>query len=159
MKTILFFAATAVCCLALYAADGSQTGTAGSQAASLANQGRFAEAAAKFEEAIKAEPANATLYLNLGLVCRELGRYRDAVSYLEKSVELDPELNTAYYNLALIYEALAVIPDKMGFAPDQENYLRKALSCWHKVLKLENNRHKRHTAIRHIKHISMRLPK
>ena len=63
------------------------------------NQGKFAEAAACYREAIACNSDYAEALNNLGNACRELGRIEDAERCLRQAVAIKP-LSNVHYNLA-----------------------------------------------------------
>jgi len=78
-----------------------------------------ADAAAILEEAAKADPSNAGIHLNLGLVYLKLDRIDDAEKNLQEAIRLDPNLSDAYLGLAHIW-------DKRGDPAIARMYLNRA---------------------------------
>jgi tetratricopeptide (TPR) repeat protein len=70
-------------------------------------QGRLAEAAAKYESLIGGYPQVPEVRSNLGAVYAALGRYDDAIEQYEKSLALRPEMANVRLNLALAYHKSA----------------------------------------------------
>ncbi|MDD4005270.1 MAG: tetratricopeptide repeat protein [Elusimicrobiaceae bacterium] len=120
------------------------------EATRLSNEGKQEEAIAKFNEAIRLAPENASLYLNLGLVYQGMGRYADAVSSIEKAISLGERGVRTYATLAFGYEALAV-STQPPLSP--RPYWDKARDAWTKVLSLETDPGKQHMARKHIDRI------
>ena len=56
----------------------------------LWNQGKIAEAKAKFEEALKADPNHADAHYQLGMALLNEGKLPDAVGAFEKYLSLAP---------------------------------------------------------------------
>ncbi len=74
------------------------------EATQLHEQGKYAEAARKYEEALKRETSNATLYANYGLTLQALKRYKEAVTAYDKALALEPENATYYYYKGTAYD-------------------------------------------------------
>ena len=64
------------------------------------NDGRFADAAALFERALKVERSDAVLWMNLAQARRKLGDFEGAVAAASKALELDPKQAVARRLLA-----------------------------------------------------------
>ena len=71
----------------------------------LRDQGRFAEAAARYEAALAIQPEYVSARINLGAVLMALGRPDDAVAQLRAAARLDPQAAGAHYNLGLVFGA------------------------------------------------------
>lgn len=69
------------------------------QGIALRRQGKLAEAARAYEQAIETAPALAEAHYNLGIVRRDQGRIRDAAQCWRRAVELKPNFIPAYNNL------------------------------------------------------------
>ncbi|NLO90772.1 MAG: tetratricopeptide repeat protein [Elusimicrobia bacterium] len=110
-------------------AFAQDTASLAADGAALARQGQYAQAKAKFQQAISADPDNATLHLSLGLTCRKLREWDNAAVSLEKAAELDPKLYQANSALALLYEGMAI------WRPIQKpGYIQKARKNWQAVI-------------------------
>jgi hypothetical protein len=83
-------------------------------------QGRLPEAEARFTQALKLDPANAEIWINLGATRYAGGRLPDAAQAFKRAIELAPENATGYYDLAL-----CALQD--GHAPEGKALLRQAL--------------------------------
>ncbi len=57
---------------------------------SLMQEGRFEEALALFEEALKLDGGDPDLWNRAGVALRSLGRYTESVEYFERSLRIDP---------------------------------------------------------------------
>jgi tetratricopeptide (TPR) repeat protein len=66
---------------------------------------------ATYRKAVEVEPANARVWLNLGLAHAEAGQHAEAVVVYRRSIELDPRQPLAYINLGI---ALVVQGDRNG---------------------------------------------
>ena len=64
-------------------------------------EGRFAEAAKAFEQAVKLDPENGNAYYGLGNVYSEMGRWADAANAYYKAVSLNKDDVEAYNNLGV----------------------------------------------------------
>jgi tetratricopeptide (TPR) repeat protein len=67
--------------------------------------GRYDDAIAAYEAAIKFEPEVASNYLQAARALRGAKNDTDAIRYLEKTTEIDPMIQEAYGELAAIYAA------------------------------------------------------
>jgi tetratricopeptide (TPR) repeat protein len=123
-------AATALLVLALSAALAAQ-GVPGSKASLAARQGwdairdgRNADAASAFAEAVAAEPRDPSLHLGAGLAAYLLGRRDDARTFLREALTLAPNFTSASLLLGeILYrdseadEALRVYEAAQQYAP------------------------------------------
>lgn len=125
--------------LSLFAVSARASETPAEAATRAAGEGRYEDAVASFEEAVRLEPKNASLHLGLGLAYQSVKRYRDATLTLEKAAALAPESADARYSLGLLYEAAAADPAITGepkTPASAAKLRRKAVSAWEAVLKL-----------------------
>lgn len=124
------------------------------EAVELSNRGAYTEAVGKFQEAIEQEPGNASLYLAMGLVYKNMNSFGEAITTIKKATELQPNYAEAYYSLALLYEAEAL--DVTGTLPEEgcKEFWKEAKGSWQKVLEFEKNPRKREVARKHIEKIS-----
>jgi hypothetical protein len=74
-------------------------------AAYLAKRGMPKAALAFQEYAVRMQPADATLWLNLGTIRRTNRSNGPAVTAYKKAIELDPGNALAHYNLGAVYDA------------------------------------------------------
>lgn len=77
----------------------------------LAGQGRWNEAVAQYEEALKDAPNHVEARNNLGNAYSELGRAADAYSCWIRTLEQDPSNFTATYNLGTWYAEQSQLPE------------------------------------------------
>lgn len=70
----------------------------------LYRQGKFNEAIAKYNLAIKKDPKFALAYHNRGLAFRKKGMYDRAVADYTRVIQLKPDVDVVYYNRSLAYE-------------------------------------------------------
>jgi tetratricopeptide (TPR) repeat protein len=105
MKKILLL--TLLACATLTPAHGAprQDGTRGDvyyrDGARFALEGRLAEAAKAFEQAVALDPSNGNAHYALGNVYAEMGRWADAVNAYYKAVSLNREDVEAHNNLGV----------------------------------------------------------
>src|SRR3954468_3969907 len=64
-------------------------------------EGRFAEAASAFEQAVRLDPSNGNAYYGLGNVYSEMGRWADAANAYHKAVSLNRDDVEALNNLGI----------------------------------------------------------
>ena len=101
MKKIVLF--VLIACAAAFDVNAVQGG-AGAYArdgARFALEGRLAEAASAFEQAVALEPANGNAHYALGNVYAEMGRWADAVNAYYKAVSLNKDDVEALNNLGV----------------------------------------------------------
>ncbi|HEX8499725.1 MAG TPA: tetratricopeptide repeat protein [Pyrinomonadaceae bacterium] len=106
MKKILLFALLACAtCVSWTAARAAQGGLRGEvyyrDGARFALEGRLAEAAKAFEQAVALDPSNGNAFYALGNVYAEMGRWADAVNAYYKAVSLNKEDVEALNNLGV----------------------------------------------------------
>lgn len=89
---------------------------------SLGKQGRFAEAEALLNEALRLNPTLVDAYSNLGIVLAMQGKMQEARYYFTEAIRLNPNHSTAHYNLGLVLAA--------------EGNLKQAISHYTEALRL-----------------------
>lgn len=97
-------------------------------------------AVAALEQAIKADPNNAELWVLLAFANRKLDRIDKAQEAFEKASSLDPRNQESLYMLGLIYE--------------KKDRKADALRVWKQYLEVSTNPEKRAVAEKHIHHLS-----
>lgn len=130
--------------------------TPAEEATQLAGEGRFEDAVSRFQEAIRREPKNSSLYLGLGLVYQSLQRYSEAIRALRKAAELAPKSPDPFYSLGLLYEAAAVNPMLLGNTAGDASprrYRQKARAAWKNVVRLSKDPKRIVVAKEHLKRI------
>lgn len=107
-------------------AEASQHNERGNQ---LFSEGRWAEAEAEYDAAIRLESSNATYHGNRSGALRQMGRYNDAIAAAERSVSLNPYDPYLHNSLGLAYdvadrgsESLASFERAMELAPETAVY-------------------------------------
>jgi Flp pilus assembly protein TadD len=70
----------------------------------LKDEGTLEEAAAKFQEALEADPNYALAHSALGVVCGKLGRHEEAIEHALRVCELEPQDPFSYTALSVIYQ-------------------------------------------------------
>jgi tetratricopeptide (TPR) repeat protein/protein involved in polysaccharide export with SLBB domain len=108
MKKFLLFVLLACASLhpAAFASDGAKSPQGGADVyyrdgARFALEGRLAEAAKAFEQAVALDPDNGNAYFALGNVYAEMGRWADAVNAYYKAVSLNRNDVEAHNNLGV----------------------------------------------------------
>ncbi len=91
----------------------------------LLAQGKLAEAAACYQQAIDIDPGFADGYLNLGFVLKEQKRYTEAERALKQAVLLNPKLEDAHYLIGTIAQ--------------QQGKLNEAIESFNAALSLKPN--------------------
>ncbi|HZW34531.1 MAG TPA: tetratricopeptide repeat protein, partial [Isosphaeraceae bacterium] len=71
-------------------------------------QGKLAEAADHYAEALRISPGYAGSHNNLGIICSRQGKFAEATAHFRAALQSDPEDDEAYNNLAMI---LATCPE------------------------------------------------
>ena len=71
-----------------------------------AELGRYAEAIAEYDEAIRLRPDYAKAYFGRGNARARLGRHAEAIADYDEAIRLQPDLAEAYYNRGLAYASL-----------------------------------------------------
>jgi tetratricopeptide (TPR) repeat protein len=122
-----------------------------------ATQGKLAEAAAHYEQAIRDRPDYAEAYENLGLVLARQGRLAGAIARYEQAVRLRPDYAKAHYNWAMalaaqgrLDEAGAHFRETVRIKPDfvlahynwaialaQQGKLTEAIARYQEVLRIK----------------------
>lgn len=73
----------------------------------LRNQGKWREALAEYQKAIKVAPDDENLFYNMGMACAEGREFREAQVYMLKALAINPDLPrtavTIAYNIALVF--------------------------------------------------------
>jgi Flp pilus assembly protein TadD len=72
----------------------------------LAEAGMTADAVVYYDVALRLDPDDAVLWINLGTLQRQLGNYGNAASAYGKALGIDPNHAAAHYNLGAAYDAL-----------------------------------------------------
>jgi tetratricopeptide (TPR) repeat protein len=127
------------------------------EAKAMVAEGRYEAAVGRFEEALRADPKNASLHLGLGLALQSLKRYPEALEALEKASRLAPDSPDSFYSLALLYEAAATDPGLLAGPQDagaRRRFRRKARAAWEQVLRLSKDPKRAGTAKEHLARIA-----
>jgi predicted O-linked N-acetylglucosamine transferase (SPINDLY family) len=84
--------------------------------------GRFADACARYGEAVQVAPRYAKAHLNLGIALEALGRLAEAAASYEAVLAMEPAHPYAHYNLGKLHFT-------RGAPQKAERHLRAALEC------------------------------
>ena len=68
----------------------------------LSDDGRWEEAMAEYDEAIRLDPQLALAYNNRGVAYKNLGKHQRAIEDFDAAIRLDPQLAMAYNSLPSI---------------------------------------------------------
>lgn len=106
-----------------------------SEAADLAELGRYDEALALFRVLLKTDSNNAAIWNNIGIIRFRQGEYRDAVNAFGQAADIDPSDTHALFNksLGLVHlgketEALRALDKVLTLDPrDNEAQSQRAL--------------------------------
>lgn len=154
------YTALLILCVALLSSTSHGASTPSEDAPQLASQGKFAEAVKKFEEAIRSDSKNASLFLGLGLAQQSLRKYPEAIQALEKAAKLAPNSADAFYSLGLLYEAAATDPSLLGEPKsdaNQKRFWQMARQNWEQVVRSSKDIKRVATAKEHLNRISEAL--
>ncbi|MDX2270787.1 MAG: tetratricopeptide repeat protein [Cyanobacteriota bacterium] len=96
------------------------------EAMAAAEQQNWSKAVDLYQQAVAAEPNNASLHNNLGVALRRQGDLAGAIVAYQRTLQLDPSLNPVYVNLGLALlleqrwaEALAVLLEAETRIPEE----------------------------------------
>src|SRR5262249_7352630 len=90
----------------------------------LGGQGLFAEAAACFHQALKADPQCADAHFYLGLVLEEQGQFLEAAARYGRALEIDPQRQDAAGNLGNLGNVRMVAGDLNSAIACYESFVR-----------------------------------
>ena len=76
------------------------------KAMKLHHAGRSAEAEAAYKSVLTANPKNAGVLHNLGVIAAEAGRRKEAIGYFDRAIVSDPQYASAHFNKANALRAL-----------------------------------------------------
>ena len=109
----------------------------------LEDDGRMAEAAAAYREALRATPRNATVHFNLANTLFSLGELEAAAEHLRQAVEIDPRDALAWNNrgvvldeLGQLAEAVAAFRRSLALQPSYQD-ARHNLECTLQKLRID----------------------
>jgi tetratricopeptide (TPR) repeat protein len=71
--------------------------------------GRFEEAIASYDEALKFKPDDHEVWNNRGFALGNLARYEDAIASYDEVLKFKPDFHVAWYNRACAYGVLGNI--------------------------------------------------
>jgi len=74
-------------------------------------QGKYAEAAQTYRQALQIDPNVAEIHFNLGVALANLGRLDDAMACYRKAIALNPRLAVAHFNLGFALQQLGQFAD------------------------------------------------
>jgi tetratricopeptide (TPR) repeat protein len=91
----------------------------------LGNLGRYEDAIASYDEAIKFKPDKDAAWYNRGFALDNLGRFEDAIASYDEAIKFKPDKDAAWYNrgialrnLGRYEEAIASYDEAIKFKPD-----------------------------------------
>ncbi len=123
----------------------------------LKKQGKYEEAAAHLQKAIKADPNYTPARNNLGSILQELGRLEEAMTCYQNALKINPNFHPSISNIASIYllkgelnkaaegfhRVLKIKPDyvhalyHLGLVYKQQTKLEDAIKLFQKAVKLQ----------------------
>ena len=126
------------------------------EAMELHHAGRRADAEAAYKSVLKANPKNAGVLHNLGVIAAEAGRRKEAIGYFDRAIASDPHYASAHFNKANALRALghgdaavacyrqtvALVPDHyeahlaLGVMWNAQGYRDRALDHFARTLEL-----------------------
>lgn len=132
MRTIAFLL---LCCFS--SIGFSQNDQIFSEANTLYNDGKYAEAIDKYESILDSEQHSAELYFNLGNANYKLNNIAPSIYYYEKALQLEPKNKDLQNNLAfaqnMTIDAIEEVP-KVGFSRLTNNVVNTfATDTWAKI--------------------------
>lgn len=109
----------AVITLNVFAQDKGSIGDLIKEGVQLNDQGKYAEAIAKYNEALKIDPENAQANYEMGFTQVQSGKGNDGIPYAEKAIEKSnsPQLKAACY-------------DMLGSIYDNDHQTQKAIEAY-----------------------------
>jgi tetratricopeptide (TPR) repeat protein len=103
------------------------------QADKLKDEGKLEEAAAKFQEALHADPGYSLAHSALAVVLQKLGRHEEAIKHAVKVCEQEP-------NDPFSYTALSVTYQRAFAGTNNQQYIRMAEDAMEKSRMLQSGR-------------------
>lgn len=112
---------------------GSRSGDLVNEGLHLFREGKYAEAEAKYKQAIETFPENEVAHGNMGHVLLKQGKIEEAIPWLEKALQLDPHLDGVPETLK--QARVAMRKKSASLSEEQKRELRKptAKSFWGRI--------------------------
>ena len=79
-------------------------------------QGDLINAENRYREAIKIDYRHHSVFMNLGVICKNSGRMEEAIFLYKKAIEISPNEPDGYRNLANLYLILCNFEDAIAFS-------------------------------------------
>lgn len=103
------------------------------EADKLKDEGKLDEAAAKFNEALQADPRYALAHSALAVVLQRLGKHDEAITHAQKACELEPDDPFSHTAMSVIYQ-------RAYAGTGEQQYIRLAEEAMEKSRMLEMRR-------------------
>ncbi|NET58802.1 MAG: serine protease [Symploca sp. SIO2E6] len=80
----------------------------------LKELGKYQDAIASFDKAIKIKPDDADAWHHRGNALKELGKYQDAIAYFDKAIKIKPDYADAWHHRGIALEELGKYQDAIA---------------------------------------------
>jgi Flp pilus assembly protein TadD len=132
LEPALFVASAVVLCnLPLVSSRPMEALTQTNLAIALEQEGRIADAEARYRDALRLSPGNADALANLGALLARRGAHGEAITMLRRAIEVNPGLSKAHSSLGISLAALGrPIEAQAAFARAIQLDPKNAAACY-----------------------------